>query len=104
MKVFISIPMAGRSDSEVRREMDMVAESIKQEYGDQVEIIDSFITETPPEDSGRGSVWYLAKSIEMLGKANLAVFVGEWKSARGCVIEHHTATLYNISVLDFQLP
>lgn len=99
MKVFISIPMKGRSDIEIKKEMNLVANAIKMEYGDHIEIIDSFIADSPPDNAGRDGVWYLAKSIEMLGQAQLAVFIGEWKTARGCIVEHQVATLYNIPIL-----
>lgn len=100
MKAFISIPMVGRSDAEVKREMNRVSEFIKQEYGDNTEILDSFVEENPPDDAGRIPVWYLSKSIEVLAKAQLAVFAGEWKKARGCMIEYSAAISYNIPVLD----
>lgn len=38
----------------------------------------------------------LGDSIKDLAKADLAVFLNDWNQYRGCIIEHHTAKIYEI--------
>lgn len=102
MKVFISIPMIGKDDEQIKEEMDLVKENIKNGYPG-AEILDSFITENPPEEVKSVPAWYLGKSIEILAQADLAVFVGDWKEARGCVIERSVAIAYRIPFIEIGL-
>lgn len=44
-------------------------------------------------------LWYLAKSIEMLSKADVAAFAKNWNKYRGCKIEHLCATEYEIPII-----
>ena len=46
------------------------------------------------------SLVYLGRSIEVLAKADLAVFMNGWEKARGCRIEHQTAKDYGIPTLE----
>ena len=63
---------------------------IKNLYGDDAEIIDSFI-------DGEGTpLWYLGKSIELLSTADIAYFLKGWNTARGCRIEYMCASDYGI--------
>ena len=43
---------------------------------------------------------YLARSIEFLAKADVAIFAPGWKNARGCRIEHQCAEDYGIPVME----
>lgn len=40
------------------------------------------------------------RSIEVLAKADLAVFMNGWENARGCRIEHQAAKNYSIPTLE----
>lgn len=50
------------------------------------------------EDPKHRSVWYLAKSLEILAQADLALFMKGWEKARGCKIEHLVAQEYGIPI------
>lgn len=68
MKIFISQPMKGFSEEEIRHNREKAIQKIKNLYGDDAEIIDSFI-------DGEGTpLWYLGKSIELLSTADIAYF------------------------------
>ena len=56
--------------------------------------IRSYIKEEIPEDTTNEGIWYLAKSLEILSKADVAYFAEGWKTARGCRIEHRVAMSY----------
>ena len=107
MKVFISIPMAGRSDEQIKTDMEWVSSYIKGEYP-AAEILDSFIDEMPPPHpitwQRASGLWYLGKSLEIMSQARLAVFVDDWQEARGCVLEHAAATAYGIPTMQVFIP
>lgn len=90
MKVFISQPMKGLSEKEIKANREKAIKKIKELYGEDAEIIDSYI-------EGEGTpLWYLAKSIELLSTADVAYFMKGWNKARGCGIEYMCANDYGI--------
>ena len=90
MKIFISQPMKDMSEEEIRHNRMKAVKKIKSLYGDDAEIIDSFI-----EGEGN-SLWFLGKSIELLSTADVAYFLKGWNKARGCRIEYMCASNYGI--------
>lgn len=90
MKVFISQPMKGLSEKEIKSNREKAIKNIKNLYGDDAEIIDSYI------DSNGTPLWCLGKSIELLSTADIAYFVKDWNTARGCRIEYMCADNYGI--------
>ena len=90
MKVFISQPMKGLSEKEIKSNREKAIKKIKSLYGNDAEIIDSFI-----EGEGN-SLWFLGKSIELLSTADVAYFLKGWNTARGCRIEYMCASNYGI--------
>lgn len=90
MKIFISQPMKGLSAKEIKSNREKAIEKVKSLYGNDVEIIDSFI-----EGEGN-SLWFLGKSIELLSTADVAYFLKGWNKARGCRIEYMCAENYGI--------
>lgn len=90
MKVFISQPMKGLSEKEIKSNREKAIRKIKSLYGNDAEIIDSFI-----EGEGN-SLWFLGKSIELLSTADVAYFLKGWNTARGCRIEYMCADNYGI--------
>lgn len=90
MKIFISQPMKDLSEEEIRHNRMKAVKKIKSLYGDDVEIIDSYI------DGDGTPLWYLGKSIELLSTADVAYFLKGWNTARGCRIEYMCASNYGI--------
>lgn len=90
MKIFISQPMKGLSEKEIKSNREKAIKKIKSLYGDDVEIIDSYI------DGGGTPLWCLGKSIELLSTADVAYFLKGWNTARGCRIEYMCADNYGI--------
>jgi hypothetical protein len=95
MKVFISQPMLGRSDEEIKIERDAIIKDLENKG---FEVIDSMIAENAPETSQQGA-WYLGESIKLLSGADFAYFAKGWDIARGCRIEHAVAEEYDIKIL-----
>ena len=100
IKVFISQPMNGLTDSQIKQERERVINSLTH-YGyspNEMTVIDSFIEENAPDNVNSG-LWYLGKSLELLANADLAVFTKGWENARGCLIEYKCAKEYGISYM-----
>lgn len=93
MKYFISLPMNGREDFEIRDDMEYVKSQIRK-TDKKAEFIDSLFDFTG-ECKNLG-VKFLGMSIEKLADADVAVFYGDWENARGCVIEHAVCVKYAI--------
>lgn len=79
MKVFISQPMKGLSEKEIKSNREKAIRKIKSLYGDDAEIIDSYM------EGGGAPLWCLGKSIELLSIADVAYFLKGWNKARGCI-------------------
>lgn len=96
-KVFISQPMGGKTDEEILTERRAARSLARIELGKDIEILDTFF-----DDLGADAkpLTYLAKSLEFLAKADVAVFVPDWQDARGCRIEHQCAVDYGIPILE----
>ena len=95
MKVMISQPMRGKSEEQIREERKELINEIEN-YGD--EVIDTIFTEEAPKDCDT-AIYYLAKSIEAIGKADRIIFMKGWEKARGCEIEHLVAVKYDKEIL-----
>ena len=100
MKVFISQPMKDRTDEEIQKVRNQAIADIKEVYGKDVEILDSFISEKPGSETVNEALWSLGKSIQILAQADVAYFCEGWDKARGCKIEHKCALQYGIIALD----
>lgn len=97
MKVFISQPMKDKTDEEIKTERNCLIDCVKKEYGDNVEVIDSYF-EGAPHDAK--PLWFLGESIKKLAEADVAVFAKNWEKARGCKIEHTCALEYGVEIVE----
>lgn len=101
---FISQPMAGKTDVEIAAERTMIKERIKREINPAAIFINSVLDrekmkkETKDKKVKSESLYYLAKSLELLSTADMAVFAHDWLVARGCRIEETAARQYGIDV------
>lgn len=90
----ISQPMMGRTNEELRKEREsLVKELEKQNY----KVLDTVFDDAPSDIDE--AIYYLAKSIEFVGKADIIVFMKGWEKARGCKIEHQVAVDYGKKVV-----
>ena len=92
-KLFISQPMGGKTDEEIKAERAKAIEAASELVGEPVEVIDSFFQSAPV---GAKPLWFLGKSLELLADADVAYFAPGWNDARGCIIEHDCAIAYGI--------
>ena len=96
-KLFISQPMRGKTDEEIKAERAKAIEAASELVGEPVEVIDSFFEKAPVNAK---PLWFLGKSLELLAGADIAYFAKGWQDARGCKIENTCAIEYGISVIE----
>ena len=103
MRVFISLPMKGRTKEQIEKTLENIKESVKWTFkGENIEFINTIVKEKPPYESGEHSpVWYLGKALEILSTCDLVVVCGDidYSQFNGCFIERETAIRYGIRVL-----
>ena len=92
-RIFISQPMKDKTDSEIKAEREKIIARIKELYGDDIEIIDSFFENAPAQAN---PLWFLSKSFEKLSTADVAFFAQGWENARGCRMEYLACREYDI--------
>lgn len=96
-KVFISQPMRDKTNEEIKEERSKIKDELKRKYG-EFEVLDSFFENAPHEAK---PLWFLAKSLEILSTADVAVFAKDWEKYRGCKIENTCAKEYGIEVIEY---
>lgn len=102
--VFLSLPINGKTDEEVRIARSQARNEIQSIlYNESLEFIDSWITEQPPYHltGSKIGLWYLAKSLEKLADADVIYCAKDWTNYRGCVIEKDAAKQYGIDVYTY---
>lgn len=93
MKVMISQPMKGKTTEQIKEERAELVKQLKEKGYEVLEnIFEDFSNDKSP-------IYYLAKSIEILDKADGIVFMDKWWEARGCRIEHEIASNYGKFIL-----
>ena len=97
MKVFISQPMKGLSNEEIKSTRNDIINLAVEKYGDDIEVLDTFFENAPVEAK---PLWFLGKSLEFLSEADVAIFAPGWDESRGCIIEHESCLRYGINTLE----
>ena len=91
-KLFISLPMHGFNEVDILNTRDLIYKAMLK-VGD-FELLETYQRDDAPEGSGR--LWYLGRSVQDLGQADLVIFAPGWNKAKGCVSEHFICEVYNI--------
>lgn len=102
--LFVSLPMRGRDEIDIRNEMENLRELVEEDYDVEFDLLDTYEHGNPPDDILHGNMWYLAKSIEMLTMADFVIFAPGWKNASGCIVEHMICALYDIPYAELHVP
>ena len=95
-KLFASVPMRGRTEEEIRESLAKMKRIAEAYEGEELELIDTWIAEKPPEGVKKNAVWYLGKSLELLSTADVYIGVGTYGYFPGCCVEEEVAQLYKI--------
>ena len=110
-KIFLSLPMSGRSNKEIRAQI----EQMKMEFllknpldkGELIEFVHNFLemeVETNTFDPFEGerktpALYYLGRAINKMAYCDGVYFGKGWSKARGCLIEMEACVKYDILYL-----
>ena len=94
-KLFVSVPMKGRTEEEIKARKQKMKKIAEIYEGEELELIDSYIEGSPPKDS-KEAVWYLGESLKKLAQADVFIGIDEAYDWNGCYIERDTAQRYGI--------
>lgn len=100
MRVMISQPMNGRRNDDIKKEREEIIEQFKKLH---IDVINSLIEDSADPktyNEYHPALYYLARSIELMGQVDAIYFVDGWQNARGCRIERQIAEEYNIKILE----
>lgn len=99
-KLFVSLPMRGLNEREIRKRMNYLKSLVELELKEEVILIDTFIKDEPDsEEINDIGLYYLGKSIEMMAYADIVIFANGWMKARGCKVEYKAAVEYGVKIL-----
>lgn len=104
IKVFISMPMNGRTEDEIRKEAATFFELYKHNNGlstDECSLISPCAESFEPlkHDVKHTRLGYLARSLGALADCDRCVFVPGWSKAKGCIIEFLVCVCYGIPII-----
>lgn len=98
-KLFISVPMKGRTEENIRKTYDKLHKLAETAFGEELEVIQTYIEDRPPK-TNHEAVWYLGESIKKLSEADYFIgfhlYGSPWK---GCEVERKVAKNYDIPSL-----
>ena len=95
-KIFISCPMKGRTEENIRKSMEQMHKIAEIVFDQELEVIPTYIEDNPPENNNQ-AVWYLGKSIQMLAEADFYIGIDYSNDFfKGCNIERDVARQYGI--------
>ena len=93
-KLFVSVPMNGRSRDEIKASIAKMKAIAEIYEGEELELIDSLLT--IPDGVKNTPVWCLGKSLEKLSEADVFIGIAEGYDWNGCHIEDEVASIYGI--------
>lgn len=94
-KLFISVPMRGRTEENIKKSMDKMHKIAEIIFDQKLERIESYIPGSAPEDTVNSRVWYLGESIKMMAQADYFIGVN-YSRYSGCEVEREVASMYGI--------
>lgn len=99
-KIFVSLPMRGKEDYEIKANMERLFKMASAYVGEECELLDTFNPVTAEELQSNDIIdvapLYLGSSIKLLSKADLAIFDKDWMTSNGCCVEKQVCERYNI--------
>lgn len=99
-KLFVSQPMRGKTEDEIIEVRDKAIERLSRRLNEGFEVAESYFTEDEPKDVKNSGVYWLGKSLELLSECDLVLFIGDWMSYRGCVVEYDACINYGIEIME----
>ena len=94
-KLFISCPMKGRTEENIKKSMEKMHRIAEIVFDQELEVIPTYIEDNPPQNSNQ-AIWFLGKSIQMLSEADFFIGVEWCDFFNGCSFERNIARDYGI--------
>lgn len=95
IKIYISLPMKGKSRSEILSEQAKILARVNEKLGEPVMLVENYL-----DDNGKlHPLECLGESLKRMSHADYAVFADGWENARGCMLERNCAEAYSIPIL-----
>lgn len=97
-KLFVSVPMRGRSDENIEKSIKFMADLASVIFGEELVVVHNLKSETPPEDVNNTSVYYLGQAISKMSEVDYFIGVSPEfaKLYPGCATEDFVAMAYDI--------
>lgn len=102
IKVFISVPMNGRTNENIFRDMDNAKIEIKKQLPDKdIEFVHNFIGEEELKSVVEKNIpmYCMAKAVEKMANCDYIYFCDGWVDARGCRVEKSIAESYGLKTI-----
>ena len=102
-RVFLSLPMSGRTDEDIWKQIEQMTKSIESHHYDW-KITHNMLTEPEldlfdlMEDIKHKPLLYLAAAITRMSQCDCILFGTGWEWARGCRIEAQVAKEYGLEM------
>lgn len=103
-KVFLCLPMSGRTEEDILKEMSEMTEASIHYFQDkhpdcEIVYMTNYVSEA--EEESDNPVFLLGRGImEKMSQADVCLFSKNWKDSNGCTIEHNIAETYKIDIMD----
>ena len=95
-KVFLSIPMKGRTKENIDKSIEKMKAVVTGYLGNDIEFINTIVQDKPSYNTNKEAIWYLGKSVELLSQADVFVCLCNTYEYSGCDIERNIAERYCI--------
>ncbi len=102
MKIFLSLPMSGRIDKEIRDQIDEMERIIIESglfEGQEIEFVHNLDNDIDPSgclDLKHEPLLYLGEAIRKMAFCDAIALGKGWNKAHGCNIEYDAARLYGL--------
>ena len=98
-KLFVSLPMKDKTAEEIINRINECKKEVEEILKEEVELLETFIKEDAPEYISNDGLWYLGKSLEKMGEADVVYCDSGYGRYRGCVVEFSAAIRYDIPMI-----
>lgn len=96
-KLFVSVPMKGRTEENIKKSIAKMKEIAEAYEGEELELIDTWIPDEAPECKNRG-LWYLGESLKMMADADVFISAGAFSEYAGVTQELNAALAYGLKI------
>ena len=105
-KVFVSIPLKGRSKEDIQASLDKIKDAVKGLFDKEVEILHQDVKDLPDfekgEDGYEENLAFLAKDIELMAEADYLATIDCCYDYRHCFIEKEIFERYHAKSFEEQ--